>query len=125
MSSVTTALRTILLADVDVAAITTQVKPKLPQDPTLPVITYKQVSHPTNQAIDFGTPRIQIEAHAETYAGAEELSNVIALCLQRYKGRVGGVRIERISFLNEIDNEDPATGRQSRIADYRVQYREE
>ena len=124
MSSLLKSVRIILLADVDVAAITTSISPKLKQDPTLPAVSYKQVSKPVDPLMDIGTPRVQIESHADTYEEMEDLADAIRYCLQRYKGRVGGVRIEQITYLNEIDDEDPVTGRQSRIADYRVKYRE-
>jgi len=118
-------IRTILLADVDVAAITTRIYPRVPQMPTLPLITIQKVSGDQDMLLDYAHPRMQVTAWAATYEAGEELATAIRQVLQRYRGVVAGMTVERIVFLNDVHIYDPETGRETFPADYRLDYWEE
>ena len=118
-------LRTILLADVDVAAITTRIFPRVPQTPTLPCITIEKISGDQDSLLDYAHPRMQVTAWAESYEDGEDLATAIRQILQRYRGVVAGMTVEQITFLNDVHIYDPETGRETFPADYRIDYWEE
>ena len=118
-------LKTILLADVDVAAITTRIYPRVPQTPTLPVIVIEKISGEQDSLLDYAHPRMQVTAWAETYEDGEDLATAIRQILQRYRGVVAGMTVEQITFLNDVHIYDPETGRETFPADYRIDYWEE
>jgi len=118
-------IRTILLADVDVAAITTRIYPRVPQTPTFPLITIRKISGDQDMLLDYAHPRMQVTAWAATYEAGEELATAIRQALQRYRGVVAGMTVERIVFLNDVHIYDPETGRETFPADYRLDYWEE
>ena len=118
-------IRTILLADVDVAAITTRIYPRVPQTPTFPLITIRKISGDQDMLLDYAHPRMQVTAWAATYEAGEELATAIRQVLQRYRGVVAGMTVERIVFLNDVHIYDPETGRETFPADYRLDYWEE
>ena len=119
------AIRTILLADVDVAAITTRIYPRVPQTPTFPLITIRKISGDQDMLLDYAHPRMQVTAWAATYEAGEELATAIRQILQRYRGVVAGMTVERIVYLNDVHIYDPETGRETFPADYRLDYWEE
>jgi len=118
-------LRTLLLADVDVAAITTGIYPRVPQEPTLPCITIQKVSGDQDDLLDYAHPRMQVTAWAEDYGDGEDLATAIRQCLQRYKGVVAGMTVTGIVFLNDTHVYDAETGRETFPADYKLNYWEE
>ena len=118
-------IRTILLADVDVAAITTRIYPRVPQTPTFPLITVQKISGDQDMLLDYAHPRMQVTAWAAAYEAGEELATAIRQVLQRYRGVVAGMTVERIVFLNDVHIYDPETGREIFPADYRLDYWEE
>lgn len=118
-------LRTILLADVDVAAITTRIYPRAPQAPTFDFITIQKISGDQDALLDYAHPRMQVTAWAESYEDGEDLATAIRQILQRYRGVVAGMTVEQITFLNDVHIYDPETGRETFPADYRIDYWEE
>jgi len=118
-------IRTLLLADEDVAAITTTIKPRAPQGVSGPWITIKKVSGNQDDVLDYAHPRMQVTAWADTYEAGEDLATAIRQCLQRYKGVVAGMTVTGIVFLNDTHVYDPETGRETFPADYKVNYWEE
>ena len=118
-------LKTILLADVDVAAITTRIYPRVPKTPTLPCITIQKISGDQDALLDYAHPRMQVTAWAATYEDGEDLATAIRQAIQRYRGVVAGMTVERITFLNDVHVYDPETGRETFPADYRIDYWEE
>ena len=118
-------LRTLLLADVDVAAITTRIYPRVPQIPTFPLITIQKVSGDQDALLDYAHPRMQVTAWALTYEAGEDLATAIRKKLQRYRGIVAGMTVERITFLNDVHLYEPETGREKFPSDYRIDYWEE
>jgi hypothetical protein len=123
--SVFVALRTLLLADVDVAAITTTIAPRVPQEPTFPLITIDEIDRPQDITLDYAHPRSQVTAWAESYEEGEDLAKAIRQALQRYRGTVAGVTIQMIVYLNTAHIYDSETGRETFPVDFRVDYLEE
>jgi len=82
---------------------------KLPQEPTLPALTYQRVSDAPEYSHDPGAsyrPRMQITCWAGTYAGAEALATQVNLASEAWHAAMGGAAFVE----NVIDLSDPATG---------------
>jgi len=121
-----TALRAILIADAEVlAAVGTRIYPDLPQIPTFPTIAIDGVSTNQDGVLDFINTVAQVTVWDDDFTRCQETALTVRYALQRYKGRVDGLRIEGITFINEMDITDPETGRYTRPADYRLNYWEE
>lgn len=116
-----------LKTDADLLAlIDARVYPvKLPQDPTLPAVTYQKISGPRIHDLDVAFPRFQITAWATSYIEAEAVGFAIRGSTQRYKGIRDGVNILQMVFLNEVDMRDPETGYYTRPVDVEIIYEEE
>ena len=126
MSSWKTSLRTIMRADADVlAAVGTRIGVEVPQLPTFPYVTIKGIGTNQDGVLDFNNGLAQVTVWDTDYTRCEETAMTIRYALQRYKGRVDGIRVEGITFVNEMDIKDPETGRYTRPADYRLNYWEE
>jgi len=121
-----TALLAILLADAEVlAAVGTRIGPKLPQIPTFPAIQIRGVGTNQDAVLDFINTVAQVTVWDDDFTRCQETALTVRYALQRYKGRVLGIRMEGITFINEMDIKDPETGRYTRPADYRLNYWEE
>lgn len=126
MSSWQAALRTILMSDADVlAAVNTRIGPDVPQGSTFPAVVLKGVGTEQDGVLDFCRVAAQVTVWDTDYTRCQETALKIRYALQRYKGRVGGIRFEGITFLNEMSIKDPETGRHTRPADYRLNCWEE
>ncbi len=85
------AIRSILVNDSTVKAITTRCYPvTIPQSPTYPLILYTRISgvrdHHFQGPSGIVRTRMQIEAWAETYSGAKTLAAAIRGALDGYTG---------------------------------------
>jgi hypothetical protein len=103
-----TELKYILVNDTTVKAITTRCYPvKLPQNPTYPLILYTKISgmrdHHLTGPSGHAHPRFQIEAWAETYAGAKTLSEAIRGALDGYTGTASSTKISSCLLDSERD----------------------
>ncbi len=107
------------------ALVGDRISPELPQTPTLPAITYKLLDTEQDGVVDFVDVYFQITPWADSYTGAKELEKTIRWALQRYRGRVLGIRIEQILFYTARYVHDPVTGRHTMPADYVLSYWEE
>ena len=109
------AIRSILINDATVKAITTRCYPvALPQSPTYPLILYTKITgmrdHHLQGPSGHAHPRFQIEAWAKTYTEAKTLADAIREALDGYSGTAAGTKIgscliesERDDYQNEID----------------------
>ena len=121
--SVFVALRTLLRDDTDIDAVCDgRVYPRVPQEPTFPLITLKKISGPQDALDDLANPRWQVTPWGESYDEVEDLAKLILYRLQRYRGVVEGVTIQQITFLNDRYVYDAETGRETYPADYRIKY---
>lgn len=129
-------LRTFLLADAQIEALISTGRPlpgiypvMLPQNPTLPAITYFKVSgrrvHSSTQALRLSGPRIQIDCWALTYAAAHALAELVRKRIDAYRGAMGSQDVQGVFFETERDlyEPDPKQFRVSR--DYFVWFEED
>jgi hypothetical protein len=127
VTDVGVALKTILRADVDVAALVgTRVYAfPLRQTPVLPDLTYQRVSGPRDALLGIAKPRYQFTAWSESYGEARDVAQAVDDCLQRYKGTSEGVLIIQATVVNDTDLYDPETGRHTCTVDVMLKYWED
>ena len=123
------AIRSILVNDSTVKAITTRCYPgKIPQNPEYPLIVYHKVTgmrdHHLQGPSGLAHPRFQVEAWATTYDAAKALANAIRGALDGYKGTVGAVAIGSILIESERDVYEEAVSCHRVIMDFFVWHSE-
>lgn len=109
--------RAVVLGDATIAALVgTRMYPSLlPQNPTLPALTYQQVSGVREVILDGPVDlvpfRIQVDCYAWTTLERDALAKAVRLKLHGFSGDVGGSpptwRIGLASLDNEQDNDEP------------------
>ncbi len=123
-------LRTYTLAGPAVAALvgTRMYARKLPQNPTLPAISFQRIDtrrlHDMTGPDGLPRPRIQVNCWATTPAGADDLAAVVRQRLDGYKGTWGTLTIGSCLLVGEMDLDDPETGRTSVALDFMIQFTE-
>jgi hypothetical protein len=138
--SVSADLRTFLLADSALAAlIGTRLHPlRLPQNPTLPAMTYQWVSgeraHALDGAVGLSSPRVQFDCWAGTYLQAEAVFEAFRKRLDGFRGDIGSTptKVQGAFFESERDMyEDSAdagtgsgVGMYRRSADFFINFEE-
>jgi hypothetical protein len=110
--SIETEIRARLVADATIAAlaksgsVTRIYALFLPQDPTLPAITYQRISGPRiqrlNDATEWGQARIQYDCWATTYLGAQTLAAAVRISLNGFVGELATLKVA-IRLDNERD----------------------
>ena len=79
----------------------------LPQERSLPALVYSRVSTARTQTHDGPTglvaARIQITAHAATYAATLALVGQVVAALNGYSGPLGTVAVGNVEIVNEVD----------------------
>ncbi len=128
--SVEKAIVALLEDDVGVGAIAAdRIYPSvLPEDETLPAITYFRVS--TVRDPKFGADsivvqsRIQVGCHASSYSGAKDLRDAVRTAVQRFGGTSGGVVVQVIFIENERDDFEPKNRIHTVSFDLDVRYEE-
>lgn len=122
------AIRSVLLADADVAAlVTARVWPmKLPQSATLPAVVYQRIST-TGNGVAMEAPvgptraRVQISAWATTFGQARQLGEAVLHALNGWSGTAGGVKVQLVRLVNWLDDYEPGPPERFRvIADFYV-----
>lgn len=121
------AIHDIITLNSTVAAITTRCYPvTLPQSPMLPLVLYTKVTgerdHHLKGASGMAYPRFQVEAWANTYAGAKTLASAIRNALDDYHGTVGTVDIRSILIQSERDTYEDAVECHRVIMDFMVRH---
>ncbi len=100
----------------------------LPQDPTVPAITYQVISghrfHSTDGASGLSTPRIQFDCWAKTYLEAEALFEALRKRLDGFQGLAVSTKVQAAFFESERDDYDDAARLYRRSADFFVWYEE-
>lgn len=126
MSDVGVDLRTILLADPDVAAlIGTRVYPGvLPQNPTMPAVTYTVVSGVSGVTTDgpdrLANPRVQVDCWGGDYI---EMYNTFKAVRNRLLG-YSGLNIQGIFLVGRRDLYDNEAQLYRRSGDFQVWHEE-
>lgn len=106
-----TALRSLLIADPDVAALVGArvYLTVLPPAPAYPAITYQVVTGESHYAMegpaDLASPRVQIDCYAETDIGVLQVKGAVMKALSGFSGAVGSppVKIQGAFKAMEVD----------------------
>lgn len=124
---VETALGNILLDDPDVGLLigTRYTREPLPQEATLPALTYKRVSSGRHHDLNFGFPVFQVTAWGATGGAARALAQTVIEAIQRYKGVKNSMTITQAVVKNDLDLYDPESGRHTVPIDIQLNYWEE
>ncbi len=97
----------------------------LPQNPTLPAVTYQRITGPRLRhltgASGRGDARIQIDCWAVTYGAGKSLAAAIQASLHGYIGLLTTVKVA-ITLSNEIDDYDEDAREWRIIQDYVIQH---
>jgi hypothetical protein len=124
-----TAIRSILVNDAAVKAITARCYPvMIPQNPTCPLILYAKISGPRDHHLEgpsgLANPRMQVEAWDATYGGAKKLAEAIRKALDGYTGIVSGVKIGSCLLDSERDIYEPELKVHRTIMDFTIWHTE-
>lgn len=127
-------LRAFLGADSAISAIigampNTRVYPvRLPQNPTLPAITYFRVSgqrvHASSGALGLSGPRMQIDCWATKYEDAHALAELVRKRIDGYRGPMGSETVQGVFFESERDLYEPEPDQHRVSRDYFVWFSE-
>lgn len=128
--SVEKAIKALLDADSGVGAeCGDRIYPSLlPEDETLPAISYFRVSTVRDPKMGADSivvqSRIQVDCHASSYSGAKDLRDAVRSAVQRYSGTSGGVVVQQIFIEGERDDFEPKNKTHTVSLDLRVFYEE-
>lgn len=132
--SINAGLRSFLGADAAINAIigampNTRVYPvRLPQNPTLPAITYFKVSgrrvHSSNGALGLSGPRFQIDCWASKYEDAHALAELVRKRIDGYSGVMGSETVQGVFFESERDLYEPEPDQYRVSRDYFIFFEE-
>jgi hypothetical protein len=80
---------------------------KMPQNASLPVITFQRISGERVFAMDKGSglafPRFQIDVWSKSYKEVKEIAEQVRLALEGYRNISSGVDINGILYLGDTD----------------------
>ena len=115
MARLEAAIYSILSTDLDIIALVgTRIYPLvLPQDATLPAITYARVSTERESAFvtdpGLSTARIQVDIWGISALSVMAVSEEVRSALHRYRGTIASVQIDESHIDNEILMYEPET----------------
>lgn len=99
----------------------------LPQNATLPALTYQRISGPRLRHLggssSFGTARIQINCWAATYLGSQLLAAAVRASLNGFIGNLTTLKVS-IGLENEFDDYDEESREWRIVQDYVIQHTE-
>ena len=107
--SIASDVRTFIIADATITGlIAARLYPIiLPQEPTMPAMTYQWISgtrfHSMDGASKLSGPRVQFDCWAATYLDAEALFEALRKRLDGYRGPAGSSTIQGAFFSSERD----------------------
>ena len=128
--SIASDLRTFLLADATLGGlIGTRLYPlKLPQDPTVPAMTFQWISgqraHAADGAVGLASPRVQFDCWAETYLEVESVFEALRKRLDGFRGTAGASRVQGAFFETERDDYEDEARLYRRSADFFIWHEE-
>jgi len=118
------AIYSLLMANNSVKAITARCYPEIPQNPSLPLIAYYQISgvreHDLEGPVGMAVHRYQVDSLAETYAGARELGRAVEAALDGYRGVVDDFNVHSILLVGERTAWEPGLNLHRIIQDYSI-----
>ncbi len=111
------------------ALVGSRIYPSLmPQNVTLPALTYIKVAGPRVSAMSIDTgvarPRFQVSCWSQTYSQAKALAAQVRAALQRWRGTESGVVIQASFMENEIDLYDNETELHHVALDFEISHEE-
>jgi len=125
MTTIATALRTYVLADAAVAALTTRMYPVvLPQDPAMPAITYQYISGASVVSHDGPTglenPTFQIDCWGSSYSQMDALFQAVRKRLNGAKGTFSTLEVQGIFLVRKRDLYDNDAKLHRRTSDWSI-----
>jgi hypothetical protein len=90
----------------------------LPQEPTLPAVTYDVRAAPTAEgSINLARVDVQINGWATTYAGAIQLGEAVKAALEGYQQKVDKPALIGMAVESELDLFEAETGLYGRVVE--------
>lgn len=126
MTTIAEALRTYIISDVTVGAlVSTRMYPnKLPQNPTMPAITYQYIGGDSVMSHDgasgLGNPIMQIDCWGSTYSEMDALFEAVRKRINGAKGTLSGVQTQGIFLARRRDLYEYETKLHRRSSDWSV-----
>ena len=105
----------------------------IPQDASLPAITYQRISGSHVRSLEGSSgaseARYQITAWASTGLAAKQLADYVRLSLDGFSGAMGDVTVKRVYLEDDRDQFEPAAGndeerRNGVLMDFSIWYHE-
>ena|SRR4026207_1493356 len=130
LSDIRPALRSFLLADVNISAVVAdRVFPLvLPQGQTQPSIVYSRISgigdHTTSGPSGLARPRFQIDAYAQSADDADALALMIKSALDGFAGLMGTITVQGVFYETERDDFYPEINMHRASRDYFIFFEE-
>lgn len=97
----------------------------IPQEATLPCVTYQRISTPRYPSHDtsgasgnLSRPRVQFDAWATTYSSAKAITDQLRAALNGKKGSTGGVTLQGALVVEEAPTYEPETKLYRSRSDY-------
>ena len=101
---------------------------RLPQDTTLPAVTYTRVGTRRLRAMGsdpgLARARFQVAAWAATFAAGRDAGEQIRAALQRWRGTLEGVVVQDSFFETEVDVYEPDTETYQRTLNFEIIHEE-
>jgi hypothetical protein len=95
----------------------------LPENPTYPCITYRQLSHLAHPIVNVQYPTFQIDLWTDSYGANTELRDTIVTALDRTMSITDGYKI-RFHYLTYINMYDDAVRKVHGVMDVEIRYKE-
>lgn len=95
----------------------------LPQDQTIPAITFRRVSNQRHHARRYVSPRFQVNSWARTPMKAEELAQEVREAFEGFHGSMDGLHVVSI-VVNDTDDLNPPSGLYRVMTDVRFTFPE-
>jgi len=92
----------------------------LPDSHTLPAVTYNQVGKTVRRVANLETERWQMDCWALTFSQSYQLANAIEDCLKSYTGKINGIRIEDVRFINRVSTYEAASKYYRHMLEFRT-----
>ena len=130
MARLEAAIYSILSADLGLKAlVSTRIYPLLlPQNATLPALTYARVSTERESAFvsdpGLSTARIQVDVWGDTVSSVQNVAEEVRGALHRYKGTIAAVVVEESHIENEVMMYEPETEIFHIVLDFSILHRE-
>lgn len=112
------------------ALISTRIYPReLPQEPTLPALTYSLVTAPTDYTHDSGVKKVraqyQFDCWGTSYGETVRLATALKLAIPSLRAVLSsGHRCDRAFIVNSGDTYDPESKRDRRMVEVELSYEE-